>query len=284
MKKIIWICSYPKSGNTWIRSIVSSLLYSKNGEFSFNLLNLIELFEKKSRYDFVKKVNISDYKNLNDDIEIISKYWLECQKNIVFDDSINPIYNIFKTHSANLSVNSNDFTNTNYTGGIIHVVRDPREVVISYSKHRGKSIDDTIETMSDLRTLSAQNNICVGLLSKWDLHYKSWKNLNVPSLLIKYEELINNTKSEIIKIKSFLSNILDLKENILEKKIDNILKTTNIENFRKHEINYGFEESSLHSSFFGNAKTNSWEKKLSKNQIKKIEELFKEIMNELNYV
>ena len=133
MKKIIWICSYPKSGNTWIRSIVSSLLYSKNGEFNFNLLNLIELFEKKSRYDFVKKVNISDYKNLNDDIEIISKYWLECQKNIVFDDSINPIYNIFKTHSANLSVNSNDFTNTNYTGGIIHVVRDPREVVISYS-------------------------------------------------------------------------------------------------------------------------------------------------------
>ena len=49
MKKIIWIASYPKSGNTWIRAIVSTLLYSSNGNFNFNLLKLIEVFEKKKQ-------------------------------------------------------------------------------------------------------------------------------------------------------------------------------------------------------------------------------------------
>ena len=34
-KKILWIASYPKSGNTWMRAIISSLFFSNNGKFSF---------------------------------------------------------------------------------------------------------------------------------------------------------------------------------------------------------------------------------------------------------
>ena len=45
-KKIIWIASYPKSGNTWLRAIISALLYASKGEFNFNLLKLIEQFDK----------------------------------------------------------------------------------------------------------------------------------------------------------------------------------------------------------------------------------------------
>ena len=41
---IIWIASYPKSGNTWVRSLLSSYLFSTNGDFNFNLLDNIEQF------------------------------------------------------------------------------------------------------------------------------------------------------------------------------------------------------------------------------------------------
>ena len=33
---IIWIASYPNSGNTWVRSIISSLIYSDDGIFKFS--------------------------------------------------------------------------------------------------------------------------------------------------------------------------------------------------------------------------------------------------------
>ena len=51
---IIWLASYPKSGNTWVRSIIASLIYSSDGRFNFKLLNKIDQFpEKKYFKDFV---------------------------------------------------------------------------------------------------------------------------------------------------------------------------------------------------------------------------------------
>ena len=32
---IIWLASYPKSGNTWVRALLSAYLYSNDGSFSF---------------------------------------------------------------------------------------------------------------------------------------------------------------------------------------------------------------------------------------------------------
>ena len=43
---IIWIASYPKSGNTWIRSLLSAYLFSKDGKFNFDLLEKIQQFSK----------------------------------------------------------------------------------------------------------------------------------------------------------------------------------------------------------------------------------------------
>ena len=65
---IIWLASYPKSGNTWMRSIVSSLLYSKDGEFNFKLIKKIDQFpEKRYLRDFVK-----DFGDFNE----IKKNWI----------------------------------------------------------------------------------------------------------------------------------------------------------------------------------------------------------------
>ena len=54
MKKIIWVASYPKSGNTWIRAILSSLFYSKNGLFDFKLFEKIANFDHPDKYEFIK--------------------------------------------------------------------------------------------------------------------------------------------------------------------------------------------------------------------------------------
>ena len=54
-KKIVWLASYPKSGNTWIRTILCTILYSKNYDFNFEILrNLVE-FDIPINYNFLKK-------------------------------------------------------------------------------------------------------------------------------------------------------------------------------------------------------------------------------------
>ena len=77
---IIWIASYPKSGNTWLRALLSSYFYSKNGEFDFKLLNNIDAFPSE-RF----------FKNYPDKFvkpEDTCKYWLNEQEKINRDPGI----------------------------------------------------------------------------------------------------------------------------------------------------------------------------------------------------
>ena len=63
-KKIFWIASYPKSGNTWMRAIISSIFFSINGKFIFDYFKYIQSFDLDKRFEFVKKINKKDYNNL----------------------------------------------------------------------------------------------------------------------------------------------------------------------------------------------------------------------------
>ena len=285
IKKIIWISSYPKSGNTWVRAIVSSLLNTSDGMFKFELLKLIPVFEDIKRYSFLKKSDPITYNRLNNHIKYVSEYWNESQKLLISDKNLTKNLNTFKTHSANLKVGKNTFTNSDFTLGNIYIVRDPREIVISYSKYTGKTIDKTIDFLSSKGAiLMPEKNLTLTLMSAWDVHYKSWQILKVPTLLIKYEDLLNNTRNEIKKIANFLSIILKLNQNKFNSIIYNVNNSTHIDKFRKYEKNFEFNEASKYSNFFGKAETSSWKGILSAKTILKIENIFKTTMIELDYL
>ena len=141
-KKIIWIASYPKSGNTLIRAILSSLFFTKDGIFSFKILKKILLFENAQRLNFIKKENVQDYKKLSD-LKILSKYWLKMQskENLGLRDGE---FCFLKTHSAQLTYFDNYFTDIKHTLGFIYIIRDPRDVIISYTHHSMNSLDESI--------------------------------------------------------------------------------------------------------------------------------------------
>ena len=284
-KKIIWISSYPKSGNTWLRAIVSTLLNTSDGIFKFELLKLIPVFENLTSYNFLKNLNPKEYSRLKNDIKHLSKYWNICQKSLIFDKNLTNNFNIFKTHSANLKIGDNNFTDSNLTLGNIYIVRDPREIVMSYSKYTGKTIDDTIDLLSTKgAVLLPEKNLTITLMSSWDVHYKSWQMLKVPNILIKYEDLLNNTGIEIEKIAKFLSKILQLNQKKFNSIINNVINSTHIDIFKKYEKDFGFDEASKYSEFFGKAETSSWKRKLSTQEILRIENKFKTTMIELNYL
>ena len=86
---IIWLASYPKSGNTWLRSIISSLINTDDGNFIFKLLDKIPLFPMRKHLQYFTK-------NFNN-FEEVQKYWLIAQEKI----NLNKKVNFFKTHQLN---------------------------------------------------------------------------------------------------------------------------------------------------------------------------------------
>lgn len=108
-KKIFWIASFPKSGNTLIRAILASLFFSKDGKFTFHLLDKIKLLEDVNVLQFIESLNYNDYKNLSD-FKILSKYFLKIQDKIIENLKDNDSC-FLKTHSGLFKFFGNEFTN-----------------------------------------------------------------------------------------------------------------------------------------------------------------------------
>ena len=280
-KKIFWIASYPKSGNTWMRAIISSLFFTSNGKFTFNYLGYIQSFDLDKRFKFVKKINKKEYKDL-DKLEILAKYWLESQKNL----EINIDFQFLKTHHSCIKFNNFSFTTSIFSLGIIYLIRDPRDIALSYSKHLGQNLDRTIELMINKKTITPY----VGekkyklYLSSWDLHVNSWQHINVPTLVIRYEDLLTNTKNIIFELINFFESNFKIKFKNIDNKVNNIIKTTHFDKFKNHEKKHGFAEASRHSNFFRKGKIGHWKNELTQNQRITIEKTFQQTMKQFGYM
>ena len=279
---IIWLASYPKSGNTWLRSIISSLIYTENGIFDIKLLDKIGQFPLR-KY-------IKNYTNKFNDINEISKYWIPAQNKINLDNQIK----FLKTHNLLCTINNNSFTDKHNTLATIYVVRDPRNLVSSISNHFKESIEGSTKFLSEQKIIGIDTKNTVGpdhaiatLIGTWKDHYNLWTKKNSNLLIIKYEDLINNIEYEIDRIITFLKEYLTFEYN--EEKKNNIIKTTKFENLSKLEDEGQFKENVFNHKnkkikFFNKGPRNNWENTLSKEQRHEIEEIFKVEMKELNYL
>tara|TARA_B100000941_G_C28464842_1_gene532936 strand:+ start:363 stop:1202 length:840 start_codon:yes stop_codon:yes gene_type:complete len=279
MDKIIWIASYPKSGNTFLRFLISSLIYSDDGNFDFDIIKNIRQFDIYKYFSFVENLNYADSKNL-DKLDIISKYWLEAQKKFF---NVEKKF-IFKTHSANLKVNGYNYTDENRTLGLIYIVRDPRDIVISYSHHTGTSIDYNINKLFDNKVtlLNSKRRIKV-ILSRWDTHIKSWSLLNVKKYIIKYEDLINNTEKHFLELIDFIRKDLKIQFKLNSKKFNNIIKNTSFKKLQENEKIIGFDEV-YKGKFFRKGLSKQWENILSEDQNIKIKKEFYITLKKFNYI
>ena len=277
---IIWIASYPKSGNTYLRSFLSSYYYSEDGNFNFNQLLRIHQFPNMKFSKFEPKTK-----------EEASKNWMFNQNAFFNKDKLN----LVKTHNCLYPYKKNNFTSKNQTYGAIYIVRDPRNLISSLKHHYAIDYDKAIESMIDkncslLEKSHDKDYSNFTYLSSWSDHYRSWKNNSeFKTLFIKYEDLEKNKIKIFKKIIFFINEITGDNQKIDEKKLSNSIKTTSFSNLRNKELNEGFEESVYSNktgkkiNFFNLGFNNRWQKNLPidiKNQANKI---FKKDLHELGY-
>ena len=277
---IIWLASYPKSGNTWIRLFLNSLLFSKDKSIDINNI-IIKQFPLRKNFDGITL-----------DIDTVSGFVKNCeyaQTRINLDNKIK----FFKTHNAFWKSGEYSFTNKKNTLGIIYIVRDPRNIITSIKNHYSfNNYDEALEFLKDEKTIIGLKNSTAEMdlptiVSSWKNHFNSWKKLNCNYLLIKYENLLDQPLKEFFKITSFLNKISNF--NFNEKNIYKSIENSNFINLKKKEKLYGFNEASKNKlnkkiNFFNLGPDNDY-KKLLDNKIKnEIENSFKIEMKELNYL
>ena len=279
---IIWLASYPKSGNTWVRSIISTLLYSNDGNFNFELIKKVSQFPEKKYF----KEFIDDFGNFNK----IKESWILAQDTINLDNQIK----ILKTHQGKYNVGKDNFTNDRNTLATIYIVRDPRTLVSSISNHYTLTLDEafnflmTPQIIGNNKKWEDKETGMKCLLGKWNDHYRSWTRDKSNLLLIKYEDLIKNPENELEKIINFLKKYLNVETN--KNKNKEILETTSFKSLKEMEQKGLFKENVLSKkddskvNFFHLGPANNWKDNLGEDFKNKIEKNFYQEMAELEYL
>tara|TARA_B100001248_G_scaffold246634_1_gene217365 strand:- start:1614 stop:2450 length:837 start_codon:yes stop_codon:yes gene_type:complete len=277
---IIWIASYPKSGNTYIRSLLSAYYFSKDGNFNFDLLKNIKQFPNTEFFN-------SNINSLDD----ASNNWLYAQKKIKEQNKIK----FLKTHSCLGAYKGKPFTTVDYSLGGIYVVRDPRNVISSVMNHFSLNADEAFNFMTDIHR-GTRSNIendysAYSYLSTWANHYKSWaKSKNFRKIIIKYEELETNKYETFRDIIVFTNTLLNNSDGVNKIKLEKAIETTNFNVLKNKEKNEGFDEA-LYSEdkkekkvFFNMGFNNRWKKILREDIRKKLEDVFKNEMKDIGYI
>ena len=292
---IIWLASYPKSGNTWVRTIINQIIFNdvKSTTEVFDNLSRIRRYPSKTDIVGLPQLpnhNVFTKEQKKEVIDFTIKNWSVSQEKI----NKNNKTNILKTHNLlcklNLDGKNYSFADLNNTIGVIHIVRDPRNIVTSVKNHFSiNTEEDSVEMLCDNYNWTGfANNEIPQLLSSWSNHYNSWKKFPNNYLLIKYEDLVSDTSKEIMRIAKYLSNYFEYE--ISEKIVDEIKKNTSFENFKELETKGKFNENSINeitgekNTFFNLGPENNWKKILKKESIDKIEKEFNKEMKELGYL
>ena len=276
---IIWIASYPKSGNTWVRSIISSYFFSETGDFDFSILKNISLYPGP-KY-FKNKINKPGE---------VSLLWESSQKNIIAKKKST----FLKTHNALIALNNKQFTSEKTSLGAIYIVRDPRNILSSLKNHYDfKDYDETFEFMTnkkkyiwDIRKKNDYSGF--QFLGSWSEHYKSWiRNQKIKTLLVKYEDLEKDCYSTSLKLIQYILLLRGQENKVDENKLFKSIESTKFDVLKKKEKDLGFDESikinDINKSFFFLGPENKWQKKLPKEILIKVENEFKEDLKYFNY-
>ena len=281
---IFWIASYPKSGNTWLRALLSSYYYSKDGFFEQNLLKQIGQFPEKNHFN-----------GFNYNSQIVtdtSKFWIKAQEKINSDNKLR----FFKTHNVLGAIENNNFTNKRNTIGAIYIVRDPRNIITSIQNHYELDIDKALKFMLSekkyIYDYHRENDYSdFQFISSWEKNYQSWIEQSIfPTKIIKYEDLNNKTFETFKEIIEFIEITISSKNSFNRIKAKNSIQSTSFDKMREIENKKGFVESVLSKNyskkipFFHLGPKNNWKNIFDQKYQEKLNSIFEKNLKELKYI
>ena len=275
---ITWIASYPKSGNTFLRSFLAAYFFSDSGKFEFDLL-----------YNILQFPSLKFSKNDSFSKKESAQNWI-INQNYFFNNKDT----ILKTHSTLNEFDGYKFTTSKQTKGAIYIVRDPRNVILSMSHHYSLTFQESYEKIIDdnaslLEKTYNEDHSNFTFLGSWSNHYKSWRdNKDFKILFIKYEDLEENIESIFKKVINFINDLDNKEHKIIDNKFLNALRSTNFVNLKNKENISGFEESMYSDkgkklNFFNLGFKNKWQKKLPNDIVKNVNKHLEKELKELGY-
>jgi hypothetical protein len=273
MGGIVWLASYPKSGNTWIRAFLHNLILRAEQSYDINKINLLSVGDSaKEWYEEFLQKPYADWT-----MEEIAAVRAKAHARIAgLTDGL-----IFvKTHNALVAHAGIPMVSSELTAGAIYMIRNPLDVVISLSHYLDMDLDSSISVMNEsLEARSGNENVVYQVWGSWSENVATWTRKLDPSLFVmRYEDLLMDPVVPFTALVEFLYLRPTRRE--LEKAIEN----SRFDALQAQEQKHGFVEMPSSGHFFRKGTSGQWKELLSKNQIQAVVDAHYEQMSRFGYL
>jgi aryl sulfotransferase len=275
MKGLIWLASYPKSGNTWFRIFLANLLSEKEEPADINLLD-VHSWKARRMFDLLAGWDTSLL--TQEEIRVLG---LKVQASLAKQRP----FTILKAHDAFAEPNGNrEIFCRESMGSVIYLVRNPLDIAVSFSHHLNQSLDKTIALMNSPtgKLGDMKKRIYLGLpdhLRDWSSHASSWTEAkDIRIQILRYEDLRQDPLRGFTEACGFLG---------IEKgqpEIERAIKNSSFETAKKQEMEKGFRESVNKKPFFRTGTSGGWREVLTTEQTQSIIDSHGPMMRRFGYL
>lgn len=273
MGYIYWVASYPKSGNTWMRTFINNLVSSSDEERSINRLSEIAPDEVSGRFyqPFLSRpIAEASLEELAAVRPQVHQAIAEAVEGFAF----------LKTHSVLANHLGTPTISPAATAGAIYIVRNPLDVVVSYSKFRNLTIDETIRMVNARgRILPRPKEHSYTPCGSWAENVRSWTSRRHDRLLVlRYEDMIDDPRTAFGAVARLL------RIDATHEQVEDAIERASFERLKAQERQDGFRERPRQTEqFFREGAAGQWRRELTPAQVQEVVLPNKSLMVDLGY-
>ncbi|MEA4839526.1 MAG: sulfotransferase domain-containing protein [Bacteroidales bacterium] len=278
MKNIVWLASYPKSGNTWFRMFLSN--YLKNSSEPLPLEEIESTPIASSAVDFEDIIALNPFELTPDEVDL---YRPDLYRVISEEAWKNKEISYKKAHDAyTLNDIGQPLFPEEVSRSAVYFIRNPLDVCVSYANHSAKEIQKTFAFLlnEEASLAGGKNGQLRQILGSWKNHVQSWKKQTlIPVHFVRYEDMLQKP------VETFGDIVRFLELEYLEERLERAILHSDFKLLQQMEQEKGFNERLQQSKhFFWKGKIGNYRDYLSKDQIDRIVEYNYDTMKEFGYI
>ncbi len=274
MGNIVWLASYPKSGNTWLRAFLANLLANHPAPLPFD--TWLRYGDDEARPELFSEVASCDSTSL--DIESLCAVRPRVHA-LIAARAQGTVF--VKTHNLNGSFAGYPLHNPDVAAGAIYVVRNPLDVAISMAAHFSLSLDEAIDRLGNDDLATANDALYVSqILGTWSHHVSSWADQAGPrALVLRYEDMLEKPVKAFGKVARLVGLDND------HGRVERAVRFAGFNQLQGMERRSGFSEAPHPDApFFRSGRANQWRERLSRGQVQRVIADHRAVMQRFRYL
>lgn len=273
-KSIVWLASYPKSGNTWLRIFLANYLLDRETPIPINQVHRIGMGDAVEKAYRMVAGGPFDVRDVRRSLALRPRVL----KRIVANGAQ---INFLKTHNCRARAFGVELIPTHMTRSAIYIVRNPLDMVVSYARHYGLTAEFAAAAIGRAdNTIAGGTGAVTQFLGSWSEHVRGWARCReFPVLVLRYEDMMDDAAA------TFASALQHIGVPVDEDRLERAVRFSSFEELRRQEDSGGFVERSPHSQrFFDSGKAGRWHEELPPEAADRIRSEHAKVMREFGYL